>query len=60
MGRETIQDGEQYMSLCRVADRFNGTNVLFFFMMLTLIWDVRFEVNHLLFFFIFLVLTSVA
>lgn len=37
---------------------FRGANVLFFFMALTLIWDVRFEINHLLFFFIFLVLTA--
>lgn|GEM_PF-874678 len=37
---------------------FKGANVLFFFMTLTLIWDVHFEINHLFFFFIFLVLTS--
>jgi len=47
------------MLFAKPTDMFNGTNVLFFFMILSLIWNVRFELNHLFFYFIFLVLTCV-
>lgn len=58
MGKESIKGGERLMSQEVLKGSLKGTNVLFFFMILTLIWDVHFEINHLFFFFIFLVLTS--
>jgi len=58
MVEKNIRDGEPFMSHEALKGSFKGANVLFFFMALTLLWDVHFEINHLLFFFIFLVLRS--